>query len=86
MHCILTYVYNVGINFIITLIMIKKKNIWSFIREEDWKTIKKSMLVSSLGLIVWFWVAVADAWHTNSHWSATDTACHNSTHSSHSSY
>lgn len=66
--------------------MIKKKNITSFIREEDGKAIKKSILVSSLGLILWFWSSIADAWHTNSHWSGTNTSCHNSTHTSHSSY
>jgi len=66
-----------------------KKNIKSFIREEDGKTIKKSILISSLGLVAWFaltsWV---DAGHTNynTHNSTTAVNNHTSWHSSHNSH
>ena len=68
-----------------------KKNIKSFIREEDGKAIKKSLLISSLWLVFWFWINIADAWHTsyNNHTSWADVSCHTSTHSNanyHSSY
>jgi hypothetical protein len=66
-----------------------KKNLKSFIREEDWKTIKKSILISSLWLITWFaltsWV---NAWHSNydNHSSWTWGNYHSSTHSSHNNH
>lgn len=66
-----------------------KKNIKSFIREEDWKAIKKSLLISSLWLVVWFWLASsADAWHSsyNNHSSGTWVTNHSSTHSNHSNH
>lgn len=68
--------------------MKKKKDIKSFIREEDWKTIKKSLLLSSLWLVLWFWAWIADAWHSNynNHNSATWTTNHSSTHSNHNSH
>ena len=63
-----------------------KKNIKSFIREEDWKAIKKSLLISSLWLVLWFWIAAVDAWHSNAHNSATWSNNHSSTHSNHSNH
>jgi hypothetical protein len=66
-----------------------KKDIKSFLREEDWKAIKKSLLVSSLWLVLWFGLAnSADAWHSNynNHSSATWSSCHTSTHSSHNNH
>ena len=66
-----------------------KKNIQSFIREEDGKTIKKSLLVSSLWLILWFWLTnVANAWHSSydNHSSSVWAYCHSSAHSSHSNH
>ncbi len=67
--------------------MKKNKNIKSFIREEDGKTIKKSLLISSLWLVLWFWIAwTTEAWHSNTHSSWTDTTSHSSTHSNHSQH
>jgi len=69
--------------------MKKKKNLASFIREEDWKAIKKSLLISSLWLILWFGLSSAvDAAHssTNTHSSATWTSDHTSTHTNHSNH
>lgn len=66
-----------------------KKNIKSFIREEDWKTIKKSILISSLWLISWFsLIQWADASHSNydNHSSWTGSNYHTSTHSNHNSH
>lgn len=66
-----------------------KKNIKSFIREEDGKTIKKSILISSLGLITWFtfsWTVNADHWNVNNHHSGTGLDYHASTHSNHNSH
>lgn len=66
-----------------------KKNIKSFIREEDGKTIKKSILISSLGLITWFTLSGSvDAGHTNynNHYSSTGINDHSSGHSSHNSH
>lgn len=66
-----------------------KKNIKNFIREEDGKTIKKSILISSLGLISWFaltnWVN-ADHSNYNTHNSATGENYHTSGHSNHNSH
>lgn len=67
----------------------KKKNIKSFIREEDWKTIKKSLLMSSLWLVLWFWfINLTDAWHTShdNHGSRTWANYHNSWHDSHNNH
>lgn len=65
-----------------------KKNIKSFLREEDGKAIKKSLLVSSLWLVLWFGITnSAEAWSSHSSgntWSA-HSSCH-SNHNSHSSY
>ncbi len=58
-----------------------KKNIKSFLREEDGKAIKKSLLISSLWLILWFSAWVTEA--TNSHGSGTWVNYHSSTHSNH---
>jgi len=69
--------------------MKKRKDIKSFIREEDGKTIKKSLLISSLWLVLWFWIAnTAEAWrsYTDNHNSWTNTSSHTSTHSNHSSH
>ncbi len=66
-----------------------KKNLKSFLREEDGKAIKKSLLISSLWLVVWFWITnSADARHSNynNHSSATWAANHSSTHSSHNNH
>lgn len=63
-----------------------KKNIKSFIREEDWKAIKKSLLISSLWLVLGFWLSWNDAWAVNSHKSATNSTSHSSTHSNHSNH
>lgn len=66
-----------------------KKNIKSFIREEDWKTIKKSILISSLWLIVWFSLASwVDASHSNydTHNSWSWDNYHSSLHSNHNSH
>jgi len=66
-----------------------KKNIKSFIREEDGKAIKKSLLVSSLWLVLWFWLSnSADAWHSsyNNHNSGNWASCHSSTHSNHNNH
>lgn len=66
-----------------------KKNLKSFIREEDGKTIKKSILISSLWLIAWFALSnSANAWHSNydNHSSWTGADYHSSTHSSHNSH
>lgn len=69
-----------------------KKNIKSFIREEDGKTIKKSILVSSLWLVTWFLLTSGvDAGHSNSslintHSSQTWTNYHSSTHNSHANH
>ena len=68
--------------------MKQRKNLKSFIREEDWKTIKKSLLLSSLWLVLWFWISVADAGHSNSdtHTSSTWNNYHSSTHSNHNNH
>ncbi len=65
-----------------------KKNLKSFLREEDWKTIKKSLLISSLWLIVWFWIDTVNAAcsNTNVHNSSTWTTQHTSTHCNHSNH
>lgn len=64
-----------------------RKDIKSFIREEDWKAIKKSLLIASLWLVLWFWVsAAAEAGHTNNHGSGTWTNYHSSTHANHSNH
>ncbi len=64
-----------------------KKNIKSFLREEDGKTIKKSILISSLWLITWFALtAWTDASHGNNHLSWTGTDYHSSTHANHSNH
>ena len=48
--------------------MRKEKNLKSFLKEEDWRTIKKSLLVASLWLVTWFLLTWSvDAW---SHWSS----------------
>ncbi len=65
------------------------KNIKSFLREEDWKAIKKSLLISSLWLIVWFWLSSsvnADHSNYNNHNSWTWANNHSSTHSNHNSH
>lgn len=65
-----------------------KKNLKSFIREEDWKTIKKSILISSLWLIAWFSLTNTAIWvnnHTSWTWANYHTSWH-SNHTSHSSY
>lgn len=77
------------------------KNIKSFIREEDWKAIKKSLLISSLWLVLWFGLTnSSEARHsntshnsnswwwasTNVHNSAASWSCHSSTHSNHSNH
>ena len=68
--------------------MKKKKNLKSFIREEDWKAIKKSLLISSLWLVLWFGLSSVEAGHSsyNNHNSWTWTNNHSSTHSNHSNH
>lgn len=64
-----------------------KKNLKSFLREDDWKTIKKSLLISSLWLIVWFWIDSTNACsNANTHNSVTGTTQHSSTHCNHSNH
>ena len=65
-----------------------KKDIKSFIREEDGKTIKKSLLVSSLWLVFWFWLSNGAEAHSNynNHYSWTGNYYHASSHSSHNSH
>jgi len=64
-----------------------KKNLKTFLREEDGKTIKKSLLISSLWLIVWFWANSAFACsNANTHNSATGVNYHTSTHCNHSNH
>lgn len=65
--------------------MKKTKNIKSFIREEDWKAIKKGLLISSLWLILWF-SAWEVSWSYNNHSSSTWEAHHTSTHANHTSH
>lgn len=64
-----------------------KKNIQSFLREEDGRTIKKSLLISSLWLITWFAMTQWADWHNN-HTSKTWVNYHGSWHSNipHASY
>ena len=69
--------------------MKKRKNIKSFIREEDGKAIKKSLLISSLWLVLGFWITSnADAWHSSydNHSSWTGNTNHSSTHANHSKH
>lgn len=66
--------------------MKKRKDIKSFIREEDWKAIKKSLLIASLWLVIWFWIWAVKAWHSNTHSSGTWTNYHSSTHANHSNH
>ncbi|USN59006.1 MAG: hypothetical protein H6767_02770 [Candidatus Peribacteria bacterium] len=68
--------------------MKQKKSIASFIREEDGKTIKKSLLISSLGLVLGFSLSGVSADHSNynNHSSGTGNSNHSSTHSSHNSH
>jgi len=65
-----------------------KKNLKSFLREEDGKTIKKSLLIAWLWLIVWYWINSASAAHSNynNHYSWTWTNYHSSTHSNHNNH
>lgn len=69
--------------------MKSKKNLKSFLREEDGKTIKKSLLIAWLWLVVWYWITnTASAWHrnVNSHSSATWWNYHTSTHANHNNH
>ncbi|MCK9272559.1 hypothetical protein M0P65_03360 [Candidatus Gracilibacteria bacterium] len=65
-----------------------KKNLKSFLREEDGKTIKKSLLIAGLGLIVGYGINSASAAHSNynNHYSGTGTNYHSSTHSNHNNH
>lgn len=66
-----------------------KKNLKDFLREEDWKTIKKSLLISSLWLVMGFWtsfISTAEAWVTNTHSSWDNANSHSSTHTNHSNH
>ncbi|EKE28964.1 MAG: hypothetical protein ACD_2C00258G0004 [uncultured bacterium (gcode 4)] len=48
--------------------MKKSKDLRTFLNEEDWRTIKKSLLIASLWLVTWFLMTNSmDAWHSNSH-------------------
>lgn len=65
--------------------MQKKKDLRSFLREEDGKTVKKSLLIASLGLVAGFsGSAVADACSNQSyHTSGTGNDYHASSHCNH---
>ncbi|EKE29069.1 MAG: hypothetical protein ACD_2C00237G0001 [uncultured bacterium (gcode 4)] len=55
--------------------MKKSKDLKSFLNEEDWRTIKKSLLIASLWLVTWFLMTNSmDAWHSNSHGNSNDTS------------
>lgn len=64
-----------------------KKNLNTFLREEDGKTIKKSLLIAWLWLMVWFWINSAAACsNANTHSSSTWLNYHTSTHCNHSNH
>lgn len=65
----------------------KKKNLRAFIAEEDGKTIKKSLLIASLGLVTGLGLAeTASAGHSNNHSSTMASSAHSSCHGNHNNH